>query len=289
MASLFRKLFLQKSISVIAWDGGFRESFHTIDCFGRQSLSKRLFEFVWVDYYGGQDAARNRINQLKNFRLVSLNKPGNTQWHLGEMINTAASQAANDYLLIVDGDIAVDDDFLETVCKNYLDKDIVTYVRRYDGPALRKTENSPLNLKHLKKQATLINPTNFAGCLIISKKQFLYLKGFEQSSYFSGPGMIAKEFYVRLRNAGIPVRWASDICVFHPSHEGSGMPAQAHQIETLKRMATNNPWIVPYSGLFQSWIVRNRELNLDQFADANQCDAYINSIPKELIQELSNA
>ena len=49
---------MKPKITVIMWDGNFREYIHTIDYFGNQDLSPDEYEILWVDFYDSNDLIR---------------------------------------------------------------------------------------------------------------------------------------------------------------------------------------------------------------------------------------
>jgi hypothetical protein len=273
-------------ISVIAWDASFRESLHTINFFKQQNYPANDFEFIWVDYYDSNDIVRDILSGLSNFKLLTLNHPKEELWNLGVMFNNAVKKAKYNNLLLIDGDIAVNHSFLQDVSHKYFHPEIVTYLRRYDEPKSLYDGTRKPDLERLTKIAQLLAPINYAGCAIINKRIFISVNGFEESRHFSGPGMIAKEFYTRLKNSGVPIRWAPDLKVYHPYHEGTLKAFNPSVFEKLKQKSLIYPWINPYSGLFQSWILRQREFNVDIMANSEQCDHYIQNIPKILIEDI---
>jgi len=273
-------------ISVIAWDASFRESLHTINYFKQQNYPANDFEFIWVDYYDSNDIVRNTLTGLPNFKVLALNNPKDKIWSLGVILNAGVKEAIFDNLILIDGDIAVNHLFLHDVSNRFINPEIVTYVRRYDEPKSLHDIGNQTNFERLTNVAQLIAPINYAGCAIIDRSTFNSIKGFEESPFFSGPGMIAKEFYTRLKNSGIPIRWANDLRVYHPYHEGTLKAFNSTIFERLKQKSLNFPWINPYAGLYQSWILWQRELNVDVFADSQQCEEYVKRIPENLSKEI---
>lgn len=267
-------------LSVIVWDGNFRENLHTIRFFGEQTLPHQDYEFLWVDYYGANQAVRQALAQYPNFRLVTLDRPLSENWHLGRCINEGVRQSSGDLLLLPDGDVAVEKDFLASAVEECDQPGHVTYFRRYDELEKDSCDDSTASLSHLEKHCRLLNPLNYAGCLALRRESFEAVNGYEEHPVFSGPGMNAMESYVRLRNSGMAIRW-SDRKIYHPWHPNSGSSDNVEQERALLRLArVDHPWINPYSGIDQSWVVNFREKNLCRRADAEELEHILSRKPR---------
>lgn len=263
-------------ISVITWNGGFRESFHTVDFFADQTYPPQMYEFIWVEYgTSANDALRKKIEHVSNARLILLNKTD--QWHVGRCINAGIKESRGDFLVIVDGDIAVKPDFLEHVWQVHRKYDnLILYFRRWDESHQyardlydhgRKISSS--SIEYLERVCELNVASNYGGCLTGFKKNLLQVGGYEEHPVYSGPGSISYEMYIRLRNAGFPIMWHPTQKIFHPWHAGTLQPTDTPQ------------------QLMQAWVNSKRELNLDVKADVHQVTEYLRSYPDENVVSCS--
>ena len=267
-------------ISVITWDAKFREFHHTVDFFANQEFAHDDYEFIWVDFYSSDKHLLNKLKQYSNTKLVTLENTYKTPWHMGKCINAGVSMASGDLLVIADGDIAVEQDFLSYVLSSHVGHDnLALYFKRYDEPQNASCKESHISIDHLRANTELTNPTNFAGCLTIKRENYGLVNGFENHDLFSGPGGNGLEMNTRLRNAGIAVKWAADKKIFHPWHSGSGSTKKEKEREALRLAHQKFDWIIPYSGLEQSWVIYRRSIEGDILADENVCDRYIEQIP----------
>ena len=269
-------------VSVIAWDGNIREYLHTIDFFAQQDFPQKEYEFIWVDFYNSNDNVRTEINKYKNFRLLTLNNPDNLQLHLGKCINEGVKQSKGETIVIPDGDICVENDLLSYIWKEHKkNKDQVIYFRRYDEKEKFSCNKSRTEIEYLKEHCILQNPTNYAGCVSLSKKNFELIDGYETHDVFAGPGMNGKETYIRLRNAGLNIRWSKEKNIYHPWHPNTSLSSiKDIERKALKFAQVDFPWIIPYSGIKQSWISHCRELNLEFRANLIKCNEYLLNTPK---------
>ncbi len=277
---------MKPKISVIMWDGNFREYTHTIDYFGRQDLPRDQYELLWVDFYNSNDRIRDKLAEYENARLITLGHEPDVPWHSAVMINTAVREAAGDLIVIPDGDIVAEKHLLEYTARQHTKVDeLVMYFRRFDELEADSRPDSRQNVQHLIDRCKLISPTNYYGCFTIKKKHFLQVDGFEEHPVFSYGGDNGVETYIRLRNSGLAVKWSNDMNIYHPWHPGYGTTtntAKDRERARLRALKTTHDWISPYGGLEQSWIIRCRTLNLDTKADGRQCDEYLSRLPKNL-------
>lgn len=270
-------------ISIIVWDAGFRERYHTTDFFHHQNFPGNEYEFIWVDYYKVNSQLKNKIKNIENFKYIDLNSPSNKHWHLGQCMNHGVMQSCGDILVFPDGDIACEDGLLQHIYEehNKYDDDLVLYHRRFDEPEAYSCSESLTNIEYLKTNTRLTNPTNYAGCFSVRRSNFLAVGGYEEHQAFSGPGMNAMELYLRFRNKGLAIKWSSAHNVYHPWHPNTKIAGEKQQLrKTLQKASADHRWINPYAGLEQSWISHCREKFLDTQADIDKCNQYLLLMPQ---------
>jgi len=208
-------------LSVIMWDCSFRERFHAIKSYLNQTLDKNIYEVIWVEFYSKvKKEVKKFANEYPNFTILTLKRSG--KWQYGICVNEGVRIAKGDILVISDGDVVVDEKFLEDELKlheKYLNLPFINYHRRYDEP--RKPPLYSYDLEYLNKVCVLTNPTNYAGCFSIKKRDFIAINGYEEDMIFSGPSACAKDFYIRAKNAGYFIRWSPEKRLFHPWHPGT--------------------------------------------------------------------
>ena len=262
-------------ISVVTWDGGFRESFHTVDFFANQTIPVDEYEFIWVEYYGTAETILvEKINGLENGKLIYLN--GEENWHAGKCMNAGVNASLGELVVIIDGDIIVQPDFLEKVWEKHKNQDnLVLYFRRWDE--LEEThlpDKSRNSIDHLNQFCRLLQPENYASCISLRRETIDAVGGYEEHSIFGGAGAVSKELHWRLRNAGFPVVWHPKEKIFHPWHPGT---APSYKNPKVRK---------------QQWLIRQRSLMLDTVASSNQIEDYLedyqdipNAKPKPIKQE----
>jgi len=252
----------QLNISVITWDGNFRESFHTVDFFREQLFPQEEYEFIWVEYYSDVNPQlKERISLFKNARIICLGGKG--EWHAGKCLNEGIKQSRGKILVICDGDIAVEPDFLDTVwgAHNPINN-LVLYFRRWDEP--ENGHELPIRLDHLQRICQLWNPTNYGGCVTIRRECIDYVHGYEEHPIFGGAGIISKELSTRLRNAGFPIMWHPTEKLYHPWH--------ASTLRGTHKIKRNQ----------QSWVIRCRDFSVDYVASIEQAGLYLDSFTPKI-------
>lgn len=241
-------------ISVVTWDANFRESFHTVDFFADQLFSREEYEFIWVEYYSDVNPRlREKISRLDSARIICLGGEG--EWHLGKCLNEGIRRSRGKVLVICDGDIAVEPDFLDAVWRIHSEiNNLVLYFRRWDEP--ENAHKLPITLHHLQEVCQLRHPTNYGGSLTTRRECLEYVRGYEEHPIFAGAGTIGKELYTRLKNAGFPIMWHPSKKVCHPWHTNT-----LRGTHKLKRDQ-------------QLWIIRCRDLSVDYVASIEQAQLY---------------
>jgi hypothetical protein len=268
-------------ISIVVWDANFRENLHAIDYFGKQDYVPKDYEFLWVDYYHSNSRVREAISKYPNFKLITLDNDINSAWHLGKCMNKGVEMSSGEILILPDGDISVEQDFLQHIASEHQKyDDLVLYHRRFDEQKQSFCEKSTKDIDYLKKNAVLNTATNFGGCYSILRCNFEKTLGYEEHPAFSGPGMNAMEINARFRNLGLVVKWSRNKHIYHPWHENSTKSIDKQKERNLLAFVrAYYNWINPYAGLEQSWIYHQRNKSFDVQANSDQCDEYIQSIP----------
>ena len=273
--------------SVITWDASFREKFHTVTCFCNQDFDNENLEFTWVDYYDNDNLnLEEEINKYPYARLINLNNEKNRPWHLSECLNKGIENAKGDFLIIPDGDILVESDFLKTAqVELERNSKLVLYFRRWDELENDHGEDS-YNIEYLKSKTKLYNSTNYAGCIAISKENLLEVGGYEEHSVFQKAGANSKELYLRLRNSGLDIKWHSKK-VYHPWHPFSGNSDK--NLSLVKILAKSHHWINPYCGIEQSWVLHKTDLDVENFkSDITKVDKYLEQLPNLKVKNYDN-
>jgi GT2 family glycosyltransferase len=246
-------------ISIITWDGGFRESFHTVDAVSKLNYPSDKFDFTWVEYYEKIDLKlREKLSQSANFRYICLN--GNGQWHAGKCINAGIRATNGNIIVIIDGDVCLDAGFLHQVVDLHSRHiESAVYGRRWDEPGPNERNSTAVNIAALKMVCRVHSYINYGGCITIPRETLLDVGLYEEHHIFGGPHLLGGELASRLRNRGVPIVWPPSLRVYHPWHENTLTPP----VSVQERM--------------QQWIIDRRTENLDFRTSSEQVDTYLAS------------
>ena len=243
------------SISIVTWDGGFRESYHTVDCVQQFDYPRDQYDFTWVEFYGELNPVlEQKLDASPNCRGLCLNGEG--QWHVGRCMNAGIAATPGELLVLIDGDVVLEPDALHRVAEAHSGAPTAAiFVRRWDES--QQDHNGSVDLERLRARSKLTVATNYGGCLIAPRTLIAKIGGYEEHAVFAGPGMISGELAVRLRNAAAPIIWHPTLRVYHPWHAGTRPPTQT---PAQRR---------------QAWVTRCRELAVDCRADPHRADEYL--------------
>lgn len=218
------------TVTIIMVDGSFRESFHALDFFGNQSYLTNKYEMLWVEYYSDlHPSIRRKIDALPNARAICLGKTG--VYHSSYCFNQGIVESQGEIIYIPDGDVAVEEDFLDSTIQDHLEYDkLAMYFYRVNEPQDRHNPN--VSIDHIKSVGSITNPSNYGGCLSVRKKWLLEVNGYEQHPVFAtGFHANGHEMYTKLRNLGLAIRWHPDKHLYHSWHPSTTASAPQYEVQ----------------------------------------------------------
>ena len=237
-------------ISVIMYDGGYRERFHIIDCLNNQTIDKDMYEILWVEHF---DKVKPELERKENVKIIKLNRK--PPLFISYCWNEGIKRGTGDLLVLIDGDVYIDNYFLETVLEDHVkNEELVMYFYRLEEPKplVPPRKLKPIDPGYLKKVCRLTNPVNYGGCLTVRKKWLLEVNGYEQFECFAGDVYAGgKELYTRFKNLGLHVKWNPKVMLYHPWHPVSYGP-YGHSLEKGS-----------FNFKSQHEVIRRRELSLE--------------------------
>jgi len=212
------------------YDGGYRERFHLIDMLAAQKLSKDLFELIWVEHF---DTIHEDLKSNPGVKIVTLNR--RPPLFVSYCWNEGIRKSNGDILVMIDADVVVPSNFLETVLREHKrNSRLVMYFFRPEepGPDPVPDQLPPVNIDFLKKVCILNNPNNYGGCLTVRKKWMMQVNGYEQFPCFAGNVFTGgKELYTRFKNLGLEIKWYPSMMLYHPWHPKSYGPFDHHPVK----------------------------------------------------------
>jgi len=231
-------------ISVIAWDGGFREHFFQIDSLVNQTIGMDQFEYHYVDcFHTINPDLVARLLQYPNLKTHLHTLKRDTVYHPSKCANYGGKLSHGDILVFLDADTYLEPDVLEAITLELQKPRQAIYVCRYDEPEPGKMFDGAITLKRLRKHCTVPRPNNYGGFLALYKDKFFESGGFEEHPVFSGKNSsMAWDLRVRLENMGMACTWDNSLRAYHPRHAlPSGYRAwNGFRVESQRRIIKHN-------------------------------------------------
>jgi len=245
-------------VSVIMVDGGFREKFHALDYFSRQTLPAEEFEIIWVEY---TDRLAPQVDGREGVRTFCLGRRDEPQV-LGYAYNKGIVEARGEVLVIPDADVACEPDLLERILAEHERcEDLVLYVLRLDQPPGEAREE--FDLEYLKSTCSVKHTYNFGGCTTVRRRWLLEMNGYEQLPFFAGYHYLGGDNYIRFKNRGLKIMWHPTLRVYHPWHAlppAEKFDTVSRQEALIMRRAATWDWMA-YDGIDPA---RNRPYDPDE-------------------------
>lgn len=234
-------------VSVIMVDGCFRENTYGAEYFTKQNFPESEFEVIWVEFYS---RAKEELYSNDQLKLITLNKPKSSIYHSSLCFNEGIKQANGEVLIIPDGDVIVETDFIQKVWDTHQkSNDLVAYGYRCNEIA--ENSLSSLAFDELKDKCVITNPTNYGGCLTVRKEWLLKINGYDQHQIFeSGFHANGLDIYTRFRNYGLAIKWDPSLHLYHPRHAFTSEKAPEYERQRkLINWRSENLEFLPLNGI----------------------------------------
>ena len=197
------------ALSVIMVDGSFREAFHAVDFFARQTFDN--FELIWVEYYDDVNPVLDTSSPAGVTSGPSpFIVPASITRHLASTLVSERVQARSYWWSRTETwpwRATSSSRVWEEHAEN---EKLVMYVHRRNEP--REQHVAEVTLEHLRLVARVTNPENYGACLTVRKKWLLAINGYEQHWVFGhGAHANGRDVYTRLKNLGLHIQWHPEL------------------------------------------------------------------------------
>lgn len=227
-----------KGLSVIMWSAGFREKFHTPKYLVDQTLDKKLYELVWIEYF---DHMPKPVKELVPQGVRIENMHAEAPWHVGKLVNEAVRRTDRDIIVVIDADVVVQPTFLESIYTIYQEHPhdrLFMHMQRWDE--LEPVTGGSTDWDELRKVCEYHNPRNYGGCLTVPRKWFYAVNGYEEGEDFQRASAVGMDMFTRLSNLGLEHMWHPTEFMMHPWHDGTGSGSAQEKERLRRQMATIN-------------------------------------------------
>lgn len=269
-------------VSIVLLDWSCRESFHSIDYLNKQTVSRKQYEIIWIEYY-------SRIPEsLKSKKLlldkwIVMDMPDDLYYHKHLMYNIGIIAGKGDIICICDSDAVFDSTFVESIIKEFKQSpDIVLHldeVRNIDkkfypfnypsideilGSGVINWNKSKSMTAGLLDKDDYLHSRNYGACFCAKKNNLMAIGGadekFDYLGYICGP----YELTFRLINYGLKEVWLNNEFIYHTWHPGTdghlnyAGPSDGRSMSLIALEALYSGRVMPF---VENNVIRNMRLS----------------------------
>jgi glycosyltransferase involved in cell wall biosynthesis len=228
-------------VSIILIDWGVRESFHSLHYLNRQSVDRRDYELIWVEFYQREPEDLHRMVSASPGGYPLLDKwivlgyPGDYVYHKHRMYNVGLLAAQGDICVICDSDAVFSPIFLERLLQTFAEKpNSVVHLDEvrntnpafypFNYPSIQEiVEKGSINWQGhvtlgLDNSPDKIHHANYGACLAAWRKDLRAIGGADEDLDYLGYVCGPYELTFRLVNYGRSEHWLTDEFLYHTWH-----------------------------------------------------------------------
>jgi hypothetical protein len=232
-------------LSIILIDWNVRESYHSVEYLNRQTIERKNYEIIWVEYYNKQSSILKQYEKEgKLDKYIVLGHSQASHYHKHIAWNEGVLSSVGDILVFPDSDAMFKDSFVETIL-NFFEKQknaflLIDEVRNknkkyypFNFPSFEEVLNDEKSENYNKVSKTTNGLTaknkkiqlpesffirNYGACLCVLKTHFVKCGGLDEfegyRSYICG----VYELVFRLKNKGLKECWSEKEFLIHTYH-----------------------------------------------------------------------
>ena len=232
-------------VSIILLDWSCRESFHVLTYLAGQTIPRKEFEIIWIEYYDrrsseievGIQESEKRGEPPVVDQWIGMGIPGNVYFHKHLMYNIGIIAGRGDIITICDSDAMVRPTFVESIIKSFdEDRNIVSHMdevrnndRRFypfNYPSIEEVIGEGcINCKKGKTTGLLdkedpLHTRNYGACMSALREDLINIGGADEHMDYLGHICGPYEMTFRLVNAGRKEVWHQEELLYHVWHPG---------------------------------------------------------------------
>lgn len=223
-------------ISVVLPCWSVRRSLPVLPYLRAQSLSRSDFEILLVEFHE-RDLTRSLASGSYDV-CVSLGQPWSRTYHKGVLYNAGLALARGEVVVFCTPDVLMRPTFLASILERIGSSSPGAILfSRFCNTRRDLYPYRDLPLETILERCCTANPAgvtasnqrqaarvarDFRTCLAARRKDLLVIGGAEEAADYRGYIGGVYEMAIRLRNAGIALRWHPSEHLYHPWHPGHG-------------------------------------------------------------------
>ena len=233
-------------VSIILLDWSCRESFHSLDYLGNQTVTRDEYEVIWIEYYGMRapeiDVKLNESERLGKppgvDKWIILGMPEGVYYHKHLMYNIGIVASEGEIVVFCDSDAMFSPTFVESIAKAFEeDRNIVLHMdevrnidRKYypfNHPSIEQIiEQGCINWRDGKTTGLLdkedpLHTLNYGACMCARREDLIAIGGADEHIDYVGHICGPYEMTFRLVNAGKREVWHQEEFLYHAWHPGT--------------------------------------------------------------------
>ncbi len=220
-----------KKVSIILIDWGVRESFHSIDYLNNQTMFRKDYEIIWIEYYNHRPKfIQDHVAKGNIDKCIVLNKEGMYFKHL--MMNEGIVASNGEIIVLCDSDAIYSPTFVESIVTTFdNNENIVLFldqVRIYNKnyypfkyipwEKLKQKTDFHVEPPGLKTLYDPIHSRNYGSCFCATKESIIEMGGLDEHPSYHCFFCGAFELGWRMVNNGYKEIWHLSEWSFHTWH-----------------------------------------------------------------------
>jgi hypothetical protein len=233
-------------LSIILLDWSCRETFHSLHYLNNQTVPRKHYEIIWIEYYsrcapeietGFKECNEKGKHPILD-KWIVMGMPENVYFHKHLMYNIGIISSQGEIITFCDSDAMFRPTFVESIIEEFKkDRNIVLHIdelrnidRRYypfNFPSLKEVLSTEcINWKDGKTTGLLdkedpIHSLNYGSCMCALREDLINIGGADEHIDYLGHICGPYDMTFRLVNAGKKEVWHEEEFLYHTWHPGT--------------------------------------------------------------------
>jgi len=233
-------------ISIILIDWSCRDSFHILNYLNGQTVPRRQYEVIWIEYYNRRSPEIDKMLKMSAQnneypcvdKWILMEMPDNIYYHKHLLYNLGIVVSRGDIITFCDSDAVVKPTFVENIIKKFEeDSNVVLHIDEvrninrkfypFNNPAIEEIiNNDSKNFRNGKTigimdQEDPLHTRNYGACMSARREDLIKIGGADEHIDYLGHVCGPYEMTFRLINAEKREIWHQEEYIYHTWHPGT--------------------------------------------------------------------